>query len=511
MAISIPSSGYLKKIYFNTSISKDDVVEVLSQLTYSDGSYYICVSANNLDKKLTVLKNSTYYSIVYSNGVVPFVIFTTDPTWSSIDPDITDTGWNPKQFSNPLEFNDDVDITNSNGEDVGLQNELLTSFISVYEAPPLEEFLTGIANSIREVKGTTDKINALTFEDEIRKFKGGSSGVIEVDELPTENIDENAIYKVNKVTDIDVYVKTGTNLTSTLFQAVASLGVTPTITYYLVDSLPESPNVSNLVTFSALHIYIYNDVAYGYGNVGYGNMWVGVKDLVTSATGISHDNKGYCPSPSEINEQGIYVTYKTSTIGVNSSKSSLKTYDSDWIDYKSIFDKTITSFSNTKVKEIYDHQFYGCHRLKNINLPNVTKVYSGAFFACIGLETVSLPNATEIRTDVFEQCVSLKTINIPNVTKIENSAFNFCTRLETISLPNVTYIGSTVFDQCSSLKSIILSNSLTTIGYDAFYRCTNLKDVYYMGTEAEWNAISIAGGNEALTSATIHYNYVLEE
>lgn len=313
-------------------------------------------------------------------------------------------------------------------------------------------------------------------ENEIKKIRyngdeytiggsGGSSNIIEVDELPTENIDENAVYKVNKPTDVDVYVITGTNIPSNLFDAVASLGAVPTITYYLVDNLPESPNVSDFATFSTLHIYIYNDVAYGYGNVGYGNMWIGVKDLVTSATGIPHDNKGYCPSPSEISEQGIYVTYKTSTIGVNSSKSSLKTYDSDWIDYKSIFDKTITSFSNTKIKRIYENQLYNCRCLKDVNLPNVTTIYSSA----------------------FESCTKLKTVSLPSVTAIYTSAFSFCV----------------------SLESIILSNSLKDIYYHAFYECINLKDVYYMGTKEEWEAIS-KGGNENLDNVTIHYNYVPE-
>lgn len=37
--------------------------------------------------------------------------------------------------------------------------------------------------------------------------------------------------------------------------------------------------------------------------------------------------------------------------------------------------------------------------------------------------------------------------------------------------------------------------------------CSSLKDVYYTGTEEEWNNISIESGNDYLKNATIHYNY----
>ena len=48
---------------------------------------------------------------------------------------------------------------------------------------------------------------------------------------------------------------------------------------------------------------------------------------------------------------------------------------------------------------------------------------------------------------------------------------------------------------------------MTSIGDDAFYGCSNVTDVYFTGTEAEWAAIDIGENNNYLTSATIHYNY----
>ena len=48
----------------------------------------------------------------------------------------------------------------------------------------------------------------------------------------------------------------------------------------------------------------------------------------------------------------------------------------------------------------------------------------------------------------------------------------------------------------------------TFIGDWAFYYCTSITDVYYTGSKAEWEAIDKEYGNNDLTSATIHYNYV---
>ena len=68
-----------------------------------------------------------------------------------------------------------------------------------------------------------------------------------------------------------------------------------------------------------------------------------------------------------------------------------------------------------------------------------------------------------------------------------------------------------MFNGCTGLKRIIISDSVTYIGNYAFYNCNGLTDIYYTGTEEQWNAITIEAQNEELKNATIHYNYVVEE
>ena len=46
---------------------------------------------------------------------------------------------------------------------------------------------------------------------------------------------------------------------------------------------------------------------------------------------------------------------------------------------------------------------------------------------------------------------------------------------------------------------------MTFIGNYAFESCSSLKDVYYSGTQEQWNAINFSYGNDNLLNATIHY------
>ena len=117
-----------------------------------------------------------------------------------------------------------------------------------------------------------------------------------------------------------------------------------------------------------------------------------------------------------------------------------------------------------------------------------------------------------IAESAFESCSRLTSIVIPNsVTAIGNYAFYKCDGLTSVVIPDsVTTIGYCAFYSCSNLTSVVIGDSVTTIGNSAFCFCFTLKDVYYTGSEAEWNAISIGSDNSNLTSATKHYNYIPE-
>lgn len=115
---------------------------------------------------------------------------------------------------------------------------------------------------------------------------------------------------------------------------------------------------------------------------------------------------------------------------------------------------------------------------------------------------------TSIGGYAFSDCTSLTSVTIPDsVTSIEGYAFSDCTSLETVTLGNgVKTIYIQAFYNCTNLKTVTIGANLTKIVEMAFANCGNLTDVYYAGTEAQWNAITIGESNARLTDATIHYN-----
>ena len=183
--------------------------------------------------------------------------------------------------------------------------------------------------------------------------------------------------------------------------------------------------------------------------------------------------------------------------------------------------------------EISDRLFDSCAYLTSVQIPDgVTKIGSSAFAYCSSLRAVSIPaGVTVIGTDTFECCVQLTGIVIPDsVAAIGTDAFSGCTSLAAVTLPaTLTTLEEGLFSSCTSLRQISLPPLVTYIGemafYEAgleqlqiprgvrtiaadafehcislqsiwvpigvelnrcFYRCFNVKNLYFEGTEEQW-------------------------
>ena len=140
---------------------------------------------------------------------------------------------------------------------------------------------------------------------------------------------------------------------------------------------------------------------------------------------------------------------------------------------------------------------------------SVTTIGDYAFYYCDSLTSVTIGDGvTSIGYAAFRDCDSLTSVTIPeSVTTIGDSAFYNCSSLTSVTIPeSVTTIGYSAFYDCYSLTSVTIPESVTTIDDYAFFCCYSLTDVYYSGTEAQWNTIGIDSGNERLLNAKIHYN-----
>ena len=170
----------------------------------------------------------------------------------------------------------------------------------------------------------------------------------------------------------------------------------------------------------------------------------------------------------------------------------------------------LMSVSGAGVTSIGNDAFFNCYALERVSLPAATTIGWNAFAYCIALENISFPIVTSIRDYAFGGCTALKSANLPQLTTIDGRTFAYCTALKSISLPAVATIGSNPFIECISLTTIILIgsgdltliedgkalvhnnttliaypsahgditlNTITTIGSNAFYRCTMLESI----------------------------------
>ena len=114
---------------------------------------------------------------------------------------------------------------------------------------------------------------------------------------------------------------------------------------------------------------------------------------------------------------------------------------------------------------------------------------------------------TDIGYCAFGDCSNLKDITIADsVTNIGKLAFKNCSSLENIIIPNsVEGINSYTFYNCNNITRVTIPTGVTTIDRKAFCECTNLTDIYYGGTEEQWNKMSISSENDELENVTIHY------
>lgn len=138
---------------------------------------------------------------------------------------------------------------------------------------------------------------------------GGSDIVVEVNELPTENIDENTIYLLNKgYADVNVYYCYGSGYMSLAEAVASSIGATPTVYYEVVSELPSNPTATDLQAFNPIYCYIYNNIPYAYGNAGSGDMWLTVSALFAQL-GTTVEDKGWTSNIANETEKGLYITY----------------------------------------------------------------------------------------------------------------------------------------------------------------------------------------------------------
>lgn len=169
-------------------------------------------------------------------------------------------------------------------------------------------------------------------------------------------------------------------------------------------------------------------------------------------------------------------------------------------------------------------------------------------------------NVVKIDKSAFADCDGITSVSIPSsVTEIEESAFIFCSKLEKITLTDnvqrigvgaffdtayynneknwqngVLYIGNhlivaknrdtsapisgtcvikngtltisdSAFSGCSKLTGVVIPKTVRRICCETFFGCSAMKNVYYTGTQSQWNKITLEDYNDEIKSFKFYY------
>ena len=172
-----------------------------------------------------------------------------------------------------------------------------------------------------------------------------------------------------------------------------------------------------------------------------------------------------------------------------------------------------------------------------VTIPDFVKVVgSFAFDTALNISTIVIPEGvTTIGDDAFNGCVNLFNVIIPNsMIEIGDSSFLNCHNLIYNEYENGKYLGNSenpylvlvgvynktytsykihektkliirAFADCSRLSSLVIPKGIVSLGgYYTFSGCSNLTNIYYVGSKEEWDAIE----KSINKNVTIHYNYI---
>lgn len=358
----------------------------------------------------------------------------------------------------------------------------------------LKNYLTDVADAIREKTNTTDKIKASEFDNKIKEISGASEqwewalnnvinfssanptyfrGNTYLKVMPNYFNEEcakitnwsNAFNGCSNLADVDIDTSAGTNFTST-FRACTNL----------TDESIKNLNFSKMTN--------------GFAMFGYGTK-------ITKLPSFNHEtitNMGemfYASALSDLGEEDLSFPNVTNA------------------DY--IFGQTqITKVPNLSFPKATSAKglFQKCSKLNNflqtLDIPKVTTVYQ-LFEGCTSLTeigNIEAPLATA-SNDMFSGCTNL--VSIGNIslhsTTNTNGFLTNCTNLKTIgvlSVPKVKTLGNP-FKGCSNLESIGQFDVSSATSLPSFANSANLKSIDFVNSTSKVTTFSeLFNGKTAL-------------
>ncbi len=152
----------------------------------------------------------------------------------------------------------------------------------------------------------------------------------------------------------------------------------------------------------------------------------------------------------------------------------------------------VTSIGGNLVNENDQYAFANCEDLTSVTLPeSLTTIAYSAFEGCTGLTEIDIPDGvTSIGMSAFAGCNNLSSVKLPaGLTTLKMGVFEGCSFTSIVIPEGVESIEAYAFGNCA-LESITIPHSVTVIDDEAFNNNPDLKDIYYLGTQAKYNALA---------------------
>lgn len=352
---------------------------------------------------------------------------------------------------------------------------------------------------------------------------GGGSGIIDVTELPTENIDENAVYRVTesyKATADDLFLVMPDEETGeTLVQQSLLEMFGEALKLYVVDELPADMKITDTENSEELYIYLLRTDGIGYVNVLQFGAVLPIGVLVIGEEGF---DKGITDNVYAETEMGIYSTFE-------SYEQIIRWFvreNGEW--------REITAYTRRTV----------------VGDANNIKVLSGVYTITDGIEITqnsvdvnvsdmliddkSVPSTIRVNTPSTGELIQgsvyeitegyfrssdglyidsictyafyykyIEKVELPEgISSINGYAFSNCRFLQEIQIPkSVEAIRLECFSY-SGLKSVTFKGTPSILDPNAFYGCYDLATI-----NVPWSEGEIENAPWGATNATINYNY----
>lgn len=202
---------------------------------------------------------------------------------------------------------------------------------------------------------------------------------------------------------------------------------------------------------------------------------------------------------------GVEVLYKVNVLtDVELLKVKGTINSTDWSDIKKMTNLKGIDLSEARFENVPSSAFSSNSRLSYCILPNGVKSIGTSAFQGTSLTKITIPaSVSSIGEKAFYQVSSLDKVNFVAGSQLESigyQAFYGCTWLREFIMPNTVKSLPTdnngysyTFYECRNLNKIYFSDALTTIPSYTCYYCTSLSDVHLPNNVVSINDYAFAG------------------